>query len=46
MKGEESADRVASGDGDEVDILCAGARFVIDISRLTLRVASVYLKLF
>jgi hypothetical protein len=41
MKGEESADRVVSGDGEGGDILCAGARFVTDLSNLMLRVDSI-----
>jgi hypothetical protein len=37
MKGEESAERVVSGDGAGGDILCAGAKFVTKVSNLTLR---------
>jgi hypothetical protein len=37
MKGEESPDRVVSGDGAGGDILCAGAKPVTDVSNLRLR---------
>jgi hypothetical protein len=36
MNGEESVERAVSGDGAGGDILCACAKFVIDVSNLTL----------
>lgn len=42
MNGEESAERVASGEGAGGDILCAGSRFVKEVSNLTLPKVSMH----